>query len=249
MKRTKKKYGEPPIREAVYEVFVEERSDLKWTEEFAEQFRSKFEGFTGDVERLHAVEMQVSMRNNEIQQGIRQQPPRSRWWHGEQKRAIQAGPNMCAHNVLSPYGKYEDYQAETKKLFKTFLDMTQPVSVAWTGQRYINEILMPVGTHPAEYFAIYPDLESIGKKHPNMALQVETASFMGGSTVSNLVFRREDESDAVYTLDIYARSSEQIACDADALTDWHQRAHNTISHSFELAITNNARQAFKEQKQ
>ena len=248
MTRKKKKYGAPPITEALYEAFVEPRPDLDWSEEKAFTIRDAFDGFTGRSEVLHDVEMQVAVRRDEFQHGVRQAPPRFRWWHDNEKRAVQAGANMCAHNILPPYSEYEDYVSATERLFSVYLEQTSPVRVTWTGQRYINEVRVPAECEPSDFFTIYPAIQGLGKRHSNMALQVETASFEDVSTVTNLALRRLDDEVAVYTLDIYARSTRPVERSPDALMAWHNLAHRTISESFEFAITNEARAAFEEEK-
>lgn len=250
MPRNKKRYDAPPITEALYEVFVTPRADLSWNAETAHALRDAVDdGFVGREEQLQQTEMQVAFKRDQIEHGVRQAPPRFRWWHREEHRAIQTGANMCAHNVLPPYTEYERYVPSTERLFAIYLEHTRPTAIGWVGQRYINEIRVPLDRAPTEFFAIYPPVsERIGQTHPNLALQVETASFGTGNTVTNLVLRRADEEVAVYVLDIYARSSEPIEPSVGALMAWHDRAHATISHSFELSITDLARQAFKEVK-
>jgi uncharacterized protein (TIGR04255 family) len=248
MPRHKKTYGASPIAEAVYEVFVEPRPDLEWTRETAVVIRDAVDGFTGRHEELQDVAMKVSFRQDEVQHGLRRPPPRFRWWHENEQRAIQVGANMCAHNVLAPYSEYESYVGTTERLFAVYLEQTAPVRVSWTGQRYINEVRVPVENGPADHFTIYPAVELPGQRHPDMALQVETARFQDVSTVTNLVFRRADKEVAVYILDIYARSNQPLERSPGALIDWHARAHDTISESFEFSITDRAREAFKEEK-
>lgn len=248
MAREKKEYASPPIIEAIYELFVEPRADLHWDEDLAQHVRDAFEDFSGRREEVRDVEMKLAFRKDEVQHGMRQNPPRFRWWHQRERRAIQAGAKMCAHNVLPPYSQYEDYVETTFRLLDIYLQTTTPLRVDWAGQRYINEIRIPADKAPSDYFSIYPGTLATDRRHPKMALQVETASYDDVSTVTNLTLRRSDEDVAVYALDIYARSADKLDASAASLVDWHNRAHGTISQAFELSITDSARAMFGEKR-
>ncbi len=198
MPRIKKRYDAPPITEALYEVFVHPRTDLVWDAEVARSLRDAVdEGFAGQEEQLQKTEMQFEFAKDAIQHEVRKSPPRFRWWHREEHRAIQAGANMCAHNVLPPYTEYESYVPATARLFELYLERTDPQGIDWVGQRYINEIRVPLDIAPTEFFGIYPPIsERVGQSHPNLALQVETATFDAGNWPGQWIGYEVDTPDA-----------------------------------------------------
>ena len=171
----------------------------------------------------------------------------SELWNAERSRAVQFGSEMCTYNVRKPYGAFEDHLPVTKDILAAYIDVMKPRGIGWVGQRYVNLIALPPTLAPSSFFEIYPRLPAgFLDEHRPCAVQVETAKFDHGTVVANLGLLVLEPTRALYTLDIYARSTAEVPLDVDAIVRWQQTAHVEVVNSFELTITSEARALFKE---
>lgn len=255
-------YLKHPIVEAIFELFSESPgskpdvpSTAGWKVGSMERVLAKFPEFASHEERLQDVGLQMQMGADGVVRRTTQEPrERVRRWNETKTLAIQFGRHMCAHNVLgTAYVHFEpDHVATIERVVHAYLDEAKPEMLAWIGQRYINRIEIPAGDDPVEYFTIYPRLAETLTGHRPFALQLETETFPAGRVTVSLRSSPDEVvtlgKPVVYMLDIYARSEEgEIPVDPLALITWYRKAHDAISRSFELSITDNSRRMFEEQ--
>ena len=69
--------------------------------------------------------------------------------------------------------------------------------------------------------------------------------FDGGEAALNLTFQGQENDQAVYFLDIYARSTVPLNPVAGELRVWQERAHESVGRAFEAAVTAKARELFE----
>ncbi|MCL2778393.1 MAG: TIGR04255 family protein [Polyangiaceae bacterium] len=245
---TKRHYDEPPLEEAIFELFVRP-SGSRFAEQ-GERLAKLLPAYSGKQESLEDFNVFFKLGpGKSVAQGLNHSARRRRLWNPEQTRAVQLGAEMCTHNVRKPYGHFEDHFDAIKQLFATYLEVMEPQQLGWAGQRYINIVKLPSESSPSDFFEIYPRLPTSlpqRHRHPPFAVQVETAEFEQGNVVVNLSLLEVRAAIAVYAIDVYARSSDAVGLDIDALMAWQRLAHSAIGKSFELTITNNARKLFKE---
>jgi len=243
---TKRHYDEPPLEEAIFELFVPPTGP--WSAEQGEKLAKLLPAYSGKSESLE--ELNVFFRlgpGKSVAQGVDPGARRLRLWNPEQTRAVQLGAEMCTHNVRRPYGHFEHHVDAIKQLYAAYLEVMRPQQLGWVGQRYLNIVKLPPDSAPSAYFQMYPHLPpELPQAHRPFAVQVETASFEHGTTVVNLALLEFTPEAAVYTIDIYARSDDTVPLDLEHLIAWQIRAHASIGKSFELTITNEARKLFKE---
>lgn len=242
----KRNYEEPPLEEAIFELFVPPAAD--WSTPQIEQMGKLLPRYGGKREDLEDLNVFFRLGpGRSVAQGVNPGIRRTRLWNNEQTRAVQFGPEMCTLNVRKPYGHFEDHVGDIRALFAAYLTVATPKQLAWVGQRYLNIVRLPPNSSPSDFFQMYPHLPpELPPAHRPFALQVETASFEQGSTIVNLALLEFGADAAVYTIDIYARSDASVLLDVEQLVGWQTRAHASIGKSFELTITNAARSLFKE---
>jgi uncharacterized protein (TIGR04255 family) len=246
--RDRKHYDAPPLVEAVFELFADPTAVTAWEKVPVERVRSRLEEYAGDEQQLQDV-LSFEVGPNGITSNVNPAAHRVRLWNVAHTKAVQFGTQMCAHNVLAAaYLHFEDHLESIQNVFATFLDEARPQNLYWLGQRYINQITIPVSDlDVASYFQIYPQLPAgLVAGHRPIAVQLETSTWETGTAIVNLSFRSVNNESALYVLDIYARSKDQLPHDAQALINWQMRAHDAISESFELSITDKCRRLFKE---
>ncbi len=243
---TKRHYDEPPLEEAIFELFVPPAES--WSAEQGEKLAKLLPAYAGKRETLEDLNVFFRLGPGQsVAQGVNPGARRLRLWSQDQTRAVQLGAEMCTHNVRKPYGHFEDHLDAMKELFAAYLEVMKPQQLGWVGQRYLNIVKLPADSSPSAFFQMYPHLPpELPQAHRPFAVQVETASFEQGSTVVNLALLEFTPEAAVYTIDIYARSDDTVALDVDSVVGWQNRAHASIGKSFELTITDEARRLFKE---
>jgi uncharacterized protein (TIGR04255 family) len=242
----KRHYDGPPLEEAIFELFVP--PSAPWSPTQAEELAKRLPTYAGKREDLEDFNVFLRLGPGKaVAQGVDAGARRTRLWNTEQTRAVQFGAEMCTHNVRRPYGHFEDHLDAIRQLFEAYLDVMKPQQLGWVGQRYLNIVKLPPDSSPSEYFEMYPHLPAeLPPAHRPFAVQVETASFEQGNVVVNLGLLEVRPDAAVYTIDVYARSSGDVVCSVDDLMAWQQQAHVGIVKSFELTITGKARTLFKE---
>ncbi len=149
---------------------------------------------------------------------------------------------MCAFNALRPYSHFVDYLPNIERLFKAYLNETQPEGVLFLGQRYINHITLPSpDTQPWDYFTVYPRLPN--REIPGIfGIQIQTARLSHGQVVMNLT--RMGQPQSAYSLDIYARTEDRprIVAAWDAIATWLDEAHVKVKQCFEFGLQSKAQE-------
>jgi uncharacterized protein (TIGR04255 family) len=240
------RYRNPPLVEAVFEVFA---VPTRWSEETQEIIEAAFrEVYSGKREVLKPVGLHFQMGPGLALQGLKteHEPDRVRLWTPDGDRMVQFAPNMCALNVLPEYLHYEDHRPELERLSKLYLELAEPTAIAPLGQRYINRVRLPVGGRPDSFFTVYPAVpEEIAGRNPPFSMQVEIQTLgVGGNVVLTLTAKGMEDGNPVYVLDVYARSQGPGPATWDYVRGWQDQAHEAVMAAFELAITDAARELF-----
>ena len=235
------RYTKPPLVEALCEVYAQDAPG--WSDSSAQRLEERFRNaFSGEAEtlELRGVEFELGTELEARQRAI--SSVRRRLWTMNGDRMIQFEAGMCAYNVLGQYSTFEAYAADIKDFVAGYLAEARPTALRWTGQRYINKVVLPRDeANPSMYFTIYPSLPA-STTHRPFALQVVMEQFQGGQVVLNLTYRSQEAEGEVYLLEIYARTVEKIEPEATRILDWQRAAHTAVRSVFETAITNRARQ-------
>lgn len=237
------RYTKPPLVEALCEVYAQDAPG--WSDSSAQRLEERFGNiFSGEPETLEllGMEFELGVKSEARQRAI--SSVRRRLWTMNRDRMIQFEAGMCAYNILGQYSTFEAYVEDIKDFIAAYLAEARPTALQWTGQRYINKVVLPRDeANPATYFTIYPSLPA-STTHRPFALQVVMEQFQGGQVVLNLTYRSQAVDGAVYLLEIYARAIEKIEPETTQILNWQRAAHTAVQSVFEMAITNRARQLF-----
>ena len=239
-------YPNPPLLEAVFELFVA-GDGLDWSTETTGQIEGLLaEQFDGPRETIRPTGLQIQLSPEGVgAQSLQPEPDRRRLWTSDRGEMFQFSPAMCAYNLLGHYRTFEQHARTLESLVRLFLEHRQPKEIAWAGQRYVNRIVVPAGAgDPATFFEIYPKVPA--GQHRQFAMQILSGEFEGGQVMLNLVFQGEQEGMASYVLDIYARSSVVLKPEPAGILRWHEAAHVMVRRSFENALTAKTKALFQE---
>jgi uncharacterized protein (TIGR04255 family) len=245
--RKRRKFDAPPLLEAVFELFAGSEARVAWTPASFQQLSGRFSEYSAREERLTDVGIQLRANPDGTIVHVPQVPQvRMRYWDASGHRAVQFGAGMAAHNVLKDvYGHFEDHLETIRRVFRAYVEVARPSALERLGQRYINLVRVPASElSVADYFEIYPKLpDGLAGGHRPLSVQVHTRDFKSGAVQVGLSLRSVDEKkgEALYVVDVYARSTSPVPVDADALVNWQVAAHDAVAESFDLAVSEKAR--------
>ena len=244
----RKRFQNPPIAEAVFEVFVPRCPtwDEKTNELLASSFSKELNGRRENLQ-IHGLSIDFGPTGAK---SIENSTPRTRLWNQECARMIQFGPEMCALNALPPYTQFEDYIPQFEALVRAYLSATGSQSLSWIGQRYINKVVLPNAEEdPQNIFSIYPNLPTeVREKHPPFAIQVEVMRLPEATITVNLQFQgMQAEGKPSYILDIYAKSILSMNANSSEIISWNNKIHDQLYRAFLFCIPEiHAKRLFKE---
>jgi uncharacterized protein (TIGR04255 family) len=239
-------YADPKIVEAVFAIRADAAPAAPWPGDTYQRLANRFVGFASHEERL-TLDAPVARRRSPRTPPSPGTPYRVLRLNHDGSRAVQWGPGICAYNVYPPYGHYEDHTPNLHRVMEAYLLEEEPHTVGGAEQRYVNELVLARGERPSDFFTFYPPIgDELQRAHARIHLEVDTATFPGG-VVSFSLSRADDTADGVrYVLEVGARSVRALVADADAIVEWHNIAHNALSVTFEMSITDAFRRRLRQ---
>ncbi len=241
-------YRSQPLVEAVFELFAPADEQTSWNVSSPERVRADLPEYSWHEEHLRDIGIQLEVQKGSLLPLQSPTRERVRRWDKQRNRAVQFGSHMCAYNILAAaYTHFREHRGDVRRVFDLYIGEARPARLGWTGQRYINVVKIPINEPGvSDYFEIYPRLpDSLSGGHRPLAVQVQTVEFRDGKAMVNLSLQGKDECHAIYLLDIYARSDRAIPIEVDALMSWQTDAHEAIWQSFDLSVSEKAKQIFR----
>jgi uncharacterized protein (TIGR04255 family) len=241
-------YADPKVAEVVFAINASGTPTAPWPDEVFARMAARFVGFT-TAEELLPADAPLARRRAApptVLAGAGGRPVRVCKRSSDGTRAVQYGPGACAYNVYPPYGHYEDHVPTFERLFSEFLAEEEPHVIGGAEQRFVNELWLSRADRPSDLFAFYPPLgDVLESRHVPLRLEVETES--AGDLAVTVTLARAGEGDGVlYVLEVAARATRGLPPDAQALVEWHNRAHQACDESFEAAITDETRRRLRQ---
>lgn len=241
-------FDAPPLVEAVYDCFAQPGAQLD-LEELERKFFARFPDYSGPRDSWQFVGANIAFKGGEVSAAPSVPQVGVRRWNADRSRAVLLGAGVLAMNVVPPYGHVEDHLPHLRDLLSAYFELAQPRRIAWLGQRYINQVTIEFAERlaPFKLFTLAPNLpEARALMHPETTVQLEAARTNVTSALTTLSLSAKTPSAAVYTLDIYGRTSGEVPNSAQTIVDWHSATHEIIIDAFLSSITDEARKRFKE---
>jgi uncharacterized protein (TIGR04255 family) len=242
------RYAKPPVIEALCEIYFAGRSwDSTVPGRFYERVKTDF------PERRQRVvqEALITMGPEQATAGLRQLPPWMQFVSDERHRMIQLAENLLVVNQLSPYPRFEEWEADVFRALRVYRELAQPETVVRMGLRYINRVVIPgERIRMADYFTIYPHLPpSLGDTHGSFMVRVEVPQSAQGHTVV-ITFGTAPPPSAgdaaqAFMLDLYDILHIGTAVDEEVVKRELRQAHANIGLAFEDSITDALRKLFE----
>lgn len=245
-------YGDPALVEAIFEIKPEHTGDMRRARLDApamEQMAARLRGFDHRTERLelHAPTSRYGLPPSQHQTSDGADSYRTCLWNEEQSRCVQFGGGLCAFNVLTPYGHYEDHVPLLRRVFQTYLEAAALDAGVRCAHRYLNVFGLKPFERPDELFSFYPPLpQALIQKHVAVSLRIEAVSFRGGVCTVRLWRHAVDELEVCYRMEVEAQSTASVKPSTEAILQWHQIAHDAVNQAFDMSITPACRKRLRE---
>jgi uncharacterized protein (TIGR04255 family) len=242
-------FDAPPLVEAVFDCFVEPSELAPGLEELDREFFKAFPTFEGKKQDWRRFEARFEVQRGQPSQSLAMHPAGVRRWNKEHTRGVLVGPGVLALNVLPPYGEFEDHAPQLRALLDAYLGTAKPLRIDWLGHRYINqvEISLTDKETAADLFHVYPAaLHAQASLHRPITVQLESSQFPNGIVMTTFALSALNAEKAIYSLDVYGRTTGPVAASPAEIMDWHFVAHDAVVNAFLASITPTARRRFKE---
>ena len=171
------------------------------------------------------------------------------------KRIVQSRIDGFGVSQLHPYGRWEDFRDEAKKIWAVYREAMDPVLVSRLAVRYINRIDIPTqGADSSlridleEYFrtvpAVSPDLphELTGFF---MQLRLNQENIGGYVLINQTIVPPPREQLLSVALDIDLIRESDVPSDEDKIWEFFEALHIRKNAIFEACITDKTRRLFR----
>jgi uncharacterized protein (TIGR04255 family) len=236
-----KKYGKPPIVEALCEFHFEPDAvwDLVMPGLAYEELRSHFP--KREPWRVLDVEgRDIGFPYSDAIRFLRE----------DEKAAILVGASVLSVSHLKPYPTWEEFLPMIKQGFDAYRKVVGPKSLRSVDLRYINEM---------EVWGGFENLQSYFNLRPfvGMSLPRETDTFIAGIQIPYAESRdilkveirgsgSEENGPIRATLDLDYVLLEPEKIELESIFDWVEVAHGNVEEAFEACLTESLKQTFEE---
>ena len=148
---------------------------------------------------------------------------------------VQVGPNLLAVNQLRPYPQWEAFRDLIMRVFSTYRDVTDTISLSRIGLRYINQLELPEGpVQVGDFITLKPPL--VGPLDRQLQGFYQRYEILQEAPVGVLVHQtgiQKAEERRVIIVDLDFGSHEVTNLqDAGAVEAWLDSAHERVEEAF-----------------
>lgn len=168
---------------------------------------------------------------------------------GDEKQVFQARLDGFTMSRLAPYGSWDPFRDEARRLWNTYRSIANPVKIVRLAVRYINRLDLPL---PLRDFKDY--LRTVPEVSPD--LPQELAGYFMQLTIPQKDIKsmvllnqtiippsRPDVVSVVLDIDIFR--SEEPPSDEEHVWSFFEELHRRKNEVFEACLTDQARELFQ----
>ena len=167
-----KKYKNPPVVEALCEIFF---TGSKWDGTIPGMFFDKIKADYPIKKELKQIGFGLSISPEAQQLTPMGGSTRIQFLKSDGSQLVQIEKDLIVINQLRPYPRFEDWNPVIDKMLKLYCELAQPAGIRQLGIRYINRIVIPAHAFKMEdYFKLYPEIPgSLGAMHGRFMMRLE----------------------------------------------------------------------------
>ncbi len=245
--RVRRKYKNPPVIEALCELFFE---GSEWDDATVGRFYDRVKERFPRRRQMELQEAQFTFSDKgDAAAGIRRMAPQMQFLNEEGNSLLQLRRDLLVINQLRPYPHFEGWEPNIYWALKIYGDLTKPKGIRRIGVRYINRIVVPLASIRMEdYFNIYPQLpKETGDVHGAFIIRVELPCSQKGHgiLVTFASASPEEPGQTAHLLDLYDTFRAESPLGAQDVATEIRAAHGNIETAFEGSITDPLRTLFE----
>jgi uncharacterized protein (TIGR04255 family) len=238
-----KKYLNPPLVEAVFELFYR---TTEWSPIipglFYTEIKSIFPNITGNQNgfgiTLDPMVLKIGGGPHELTQ----------YKSVDNHTIVQLSNNLLIINKLPEYESWESYKKTIEYTILAFRKVFKTFEINRIGLRFINKI--DIGdshsfSNLKKYFEIYPNIpNNVTKEINSMQLSFESPIIKDIEilALSLATLRKEPKYNSPVLLQLYITRIKDIA--GVQIEDWIENAHNVLRETFENCVTKQCKKEF-----
>lgn len=243
----RRRYARPPIIEALVDIQVEPGGQAGVLElghalhDEAERFPTRQELFESSVT--------INLLTGESNPPASREVTGYRFVSADGQQAVRFGRTGFTFSRLPPYGEWEDWRGEARRLWDRYRRLAGPSAVTRIAVRYINRVDIPQPWGDiSEYFNVRPELPSGLPPVVDaflMQLQVAQPDMPGTTMILNqgrVEAPRPDLLSILLDVDVF----RTVRLPAESAEFWEglEQLHGRANTVFEACITNRTREIF-----
>lgn len=242
-----RKYGKPPLVEALCELFFE---GSEWDETVVGRFYDRVKERFPQRRQVELQEAQFTFSNaGHSSAGIQRKPPQIQFLSEKGNSLLQLRQDVLVVNQLQPYPHFEAWEPNIYWAMKIYSEITKPKGVRRIGLRYINRIVIPLATlRMEEYYNIYPQLpKQTGDVHGPFMIRVQLPCQQKGHAilVTFATAPPEPPEQTAHLLDLYGTFQLETSLSEGEVSAAIETAHANLEKAFEGSITERLRTMFE----
>lgn len=245
IKNDKRKYKNPPIVEALCEIFF---NGSQWDSTIPGLFFEKIRDTYPKKRELEQIGVEVSISKDIQGSKVMRGGRRIQFLKEDGSQLVQIERDLLVVNQLRPYPRFEDWKPIIGKMLNFYYEIAHPEGVRQIGIKYINRIVIPKSTFKMEdYFYLYPQVpQSLGEKHGKFMMRLEIPPTNQGHllivTFGTAPAKASEKT--VEVLDIYDIYNKSGLLTLNEIEKYIIEAHENVEMAFENSITENTRNLF-----
>jgi uncharacterized protein (TIGR04255 family) len=237
-----KKYKNPPIIEAVFELFYESSN---WSSVIPGIFYNKIDNNYPKISQVQkGVGISVGNKGIQIAPGLNDM---TQFKSLDDSSIIQLSSGLLTVNKLPKYNGWDNYKKNILDAVEAFKQVVKIDKCTRVGLKTINKI--DIGEHSfhhfRQHFNVYPHIPD-GIINDLNSIQLTLESPLDNKTeIQALTFstlKREPEYSAPTLFQIYFTKIKDV--DLTSLENWLESAHESIHNSFEKSLTEECKKCF-----
>ena len=239
-----KKYKNPPLTEAVFEVFYESSNWSPATPgDFFSQVKDKYpiisQAAGGFGVRFDAKGIQLGQGNNDLTQ----------YKSKDNQSIIQLSPNLFTVNKLPQYSGWEFYKEMIQEGINSLTRTLEITKISRVGLRIINKL--DIGEHTYEnfqkVFKVYPVIPGEGVNGITNSIQLNYETQVSDDprevlAINLATLRKEKGYQAPAQFQLYFTRLMEI--EVNEIENWLELAHANLHQTFETTLTEETKNNF-----
>ncbi len=245
----KRKYENPPIQEALCEIFF---SQPEWDNTMPGLFYEQIKKDHPNKTQIKQLNVEVNVGDNKHAAKFSDNEDRIQFRNVDGSQIVQLASNLLVVNQLRPYPHFEAWLPVVRSTFEIYDRFAKPKGIEKIGVRYINRVLIPkLKIQMEDYFNVYPQLpKELGDQHGPFMMRFELFPknpkhqlFITFATSPS-----NEPNSIAFALDIYDTFSNPESKSVDSVIKIAAESHDNILTAFENSIKDSLRAVFQEKK-